>query len=167
MPDGASIEVRHEVSDLYRSYPVRQAVEDSLEPLRQSGIDTVEFSERGSALETVSKSERETFAAPILDEQIVLDQKIQAAYTIVSLAFKSSNKWRLYDGNSAISAIINDKEFLDKVERNMIAFSKDDVLLCDVHLITRRTDSGLRTEYAIERVIEHIPAMQQIPFDIN
>lgn len=167
MPDGLTIDVREQVSDLYRSHPVRQAVEDSLRPLQQDGIETVEFSRHGTDVEKIDKSEFDLYEAPSLGDEVVLEQVNTAAFTISSLAFNSSNKWRLFDGHKSFFAAIEDADFLTQVAQNQISFSKDDVLICEVRVTTKRADGELKTDYVIEKVVEHKPAMQQIPFDIN
>lgn len=77
-------------------------------------------------------------------------------------AFKEDNKWRLHDGNSQISATIEDKDFLYKVDHQQISFTKGDVLVCQVRVTQTQTGGGLKTEYAVIKVEEHIRSPQQM-----
>ena len=37
-----------------------------------------------------------------------------------------------FDGNTQISALIEDPDFQQRVDQNLIAFAKGDILVCDV-----------------------------------
>jgi hypothetical protein len=104
---------------------------------------------------------------PEVPEEILTDAVRRSAYSIISLAFKEDNKWRLNDGSNAISVSIDDADFLQKVDNNQASFSKGDILICDVRVIQRQTDSGLRTEYIVERVVERRPAARQLPLPFD
>jgi hypothetical protein len=52
---------------------------------------------------------------------------------------------------------------LQKVDSNQIAFAKGDILICDVKITQKRTSDGLKTEYVVEKVVEHRPAWRQLP----
>jgi len=57
---------------------------------------------------TIEHDDVNAFAVPEADEETLLDDVRRSAFSIVSLAFKEDNKWRLHDGNTQISAIITD-----------------------------------------------------------
>ena len=103
----------------------------------------------------IIKPEAAFFARPQVPDQTLVDDTRRSAFSIISLAFKEENKWRLNDGTNAISAAIEDADFLGKVDANQISFSKWDILLCDVRVVQKQTDSGLKTEYTVIRVVEH------------
>ncbi|WP_319000513.1 hypothetical protein [Burkholderia metallica] len=93
----------------------------------------------------------------------ILDEHRKMAFSIVSLACKDDNKWRLYDGTSTIHAAITDAGFLSRVNNSQISFSKGDVLLCNVRMQQWQTSDGAKTEYEVTDVLEHRPAGLQIP----
>jgi hypothetical protein len=68
------------------------------------------------------------------------------------------------DGNSTISAAIADVDFLHRVNTNQVNFAKGDILVCRVGVRQWQTQSGAKTEYEVERVLEHRTAARQIPF---
>ena len=109
-----------------------------------------------------SGHDNKLFSSPEVPEEVLIDDTRRAAFSILSLAFKEDNKWRLHDGNSAISALILDERFIRRVNNNQIAFAKGDVLICDVRMTQTRDRNGLRTEYVVEHVAEHKPAAQQV-----
>lgn len=162
-----SFDVPLKLLRLYQDLAVRSAVEQMVkEPLEKSGIDTFKVIENHITIIEVTKDEIGSFANPEFAEKTLLDDVRQSAFSIVSLAFKEDNKWRLHDGNNQISATINDPEFLAKVNRNEVSFSKGDVLVCKVRVRQSQTSSGLKTEYIVEQVIEHIRAPRQLDLDI-
>lgn len=151
-----------------QSIPVREALQKVIEePLKQDGIDTFEVRENGVPVLSVDRDESAWFSKPALPDEILVDDRRRGAFSILSLAFKEDNKWRLYDGANTISATISDEDFIRRVDSSEVSFSKGDVLICDIHLVQRRTDTGLKTDYTVERVIDHIPSARQIPLNFT
>lgn len=152
---------------LYEDLSVRDALERVVkDPLEKDGIDTVEVRQEGNPVESVSAEESTYFRRPDLDE-VVVKSVSTTAYSIVSLAFKQENKWRLHDGNAAISVSIVDSEFLQRVDANLISFAKGDILICEVEMVQRRVGDDLKAEYTVLRVIEHQPAPRQLDLAID
>lgn len=148
---------------LYQDLAVRSALEKVVHrPLQRPGIELVEFGDRALPDQQVSADEAEAFRSPDLPEEILVKDVREAAFSIVSLAFKEDNKWRLHDGSNPVSAIIRDEEFLARVDRNQIRFAKGDVLICEVEFTQKRTSKGLTTENIVTRVKRHIAAPRQL-----
>lgn len=161
--DGQSTDVPLELLRLYQDLSVRKALEGVItDPLRKPGIDQFKVIEGKKVTEEVGKSEASYFVSPEPDGKVLLEDVRKAAFSIVSLAFKEDNKWRLHDGNSQISAIIEDKDFLYKVDHQQISFTKGDVLVCQVRVTQTQTGGGLKTEYAVIKVENHIRQPQQM-----
>jgi hypothetical protein len=157
-----------ELLRLYQDLAVRSALQKLVEePLKKDGIDSFAVKQDKAVVVAVDKSEGEAFAKPSLPDEILIEQVRRAAFSIISLAFKEDNKWRLYDGNTQISATISDADFLQRVDANQVSFSKGDILMCDVKITQRRTPEGLKTDYVVERVIEHRPAARQLPLKLE
>jgi hypothetical protein len=166
--DGEVFEVPLKLMRLYQDLAVRAAAEKVVaEPLRRDGIDTFEIREDTVPVLTVNKDEAAHFAKPTLPEETLVETTRRAAFSIIPLAFKEENKWRLYDGNTQISGRIDDEGFQQRVDSSQVAFSKGDILLCDVKITQKRTDHGLSTEYVVEKVVEHRPAARQLPLPFD
>ncbi|MER9413660.1 hypothetical protein [Mesorhizobium sp. M0589] len=166
--DGESLDVPMELLRLYQDLAVRKALEGVVsEPLKKEGIQKFKVLEAKKVQAEVSSQEATWFVAPEPEGTVVLDDIRKAAFSIVSLAFKDDNKWRLHDGNSQISATIADDDFKRRVDGNEIAFSKGDVLVCEVKVTQTQTASGLKTEYTVVKVLENIPAMKQLNLPIE
>jgi hypothetical protein len=152
---------------LYQDISVRSAVEKALKPLENEGIDTFVVKDGGKEITRVEKPELPYFKVPETQDEKLTEKEEKAAYSIISLAFKEDNKWRLYDGQSIISATIRDEKFLNKVEENLVSFAKGDILICIVRTSQWRTSIELKTEYEVLEVKEHKPAARQIPLDFD
>lgn len=160
-----TIEASPEVLKLYRNTIVRSSLEKAFfEPLSKDGIDSIRM-RRGGAEVIIPKAERDSFVAPPLEDEPLSEFVTEAHLQIASLSFVEANKWRFTRGagDSAFFADIDDEGFVERVNRNEITFAKGDIL--KVRLRTRETltERGLKSEYRIERVLEHRSAARQLP----
>jgi hypothetical protein len=104
---------------LYQDLAVRSAAQKVVaDPLRREGIETFEVKENKQPLLTVQKNEADYFEKPEIPPETLVETTRRAAFSIISLAFKEDNKWRLFDGNTQISALIEDESFLARVNAN-------------------------------------------------
>src|SRR5690606_25826612 len=157
------LEIELNVLALLRDMAVREAAERMLEPLTRDGITTFYAGTDEIVAEIVTSDEAAWFVAPQAQDELLVDETRKMVFSIVSLAFKEDNKWRLHDGNSTISASITDADFQHKVDTNQVNFAKGDVLVCDVRVRQWQSTGGAKTEYEVVRVIEHRTAARQIP----
>ena len=164
---GESVELSRTVWELFRDFPVRVSLRDLVEkPLRRPGVSSFR-ARSGEYEEVVTEDQAPYFGQAILPEEVVSEESLTSAFTIVSLTFKEGNKWRLDDGNGPISVLILDSDFLSRVDANQIAFSKGDLLICDVVRKQTRVVDGLKTEYVVERVVKHTPGYRQMSMDFD
>jgi hypothetical protein len=153
---------------LYQDVAVRTATQKVIEePLKRDGMESFEVREHLRVIVRITRKEAPYFAKPNVPDATLVDDIRRSAFSIISLAFKEDNKWRLNDGANAISATIEDEDFLSRVDANQIAFSKGDILICDVRVLQKQTDAGLKTEYTVVRVVEHRPAVRQLPLPLQ
>jgi hypothetical protein len=160
--DDDSIEVETAVVQLLRDLPVRESVDKMLSPLDSEGIDTFAAGTDTSFAVRVTRDQRAWFNTPALQDELLFDDVRKMAFSIVSLAFKEDNKWRLYDGAATIHATISDRDFLARVDQSAVSFTKGDVLICTVRVRQWQTPAGARTEYEVTEVIEHRRAARQL-----
>lgn len=165
----SSIVTPMEVLRLYQEMAVNQAMNRLISSIEAGKIDRIEFRESpgAQASQTLTVEDKSTFQLPMPADETVVDEIRRMALSIRSLAFQEANKWRLYDGQNIITATIEDKNFLSRVDRNEIRFAKSDVLICEVQTIQRQGAEGLKTEHIIKRVLEHRPAPTQIAFEMT
>lgn len=160
--EGNTIVVSSKALTLLKDIGIRQLLERIVEPLKKEGISEFFTIEKNKKQLSISKEDVKYFEAPTIEEEKIVEYEHEAAYSIISLAFKEDNKWRLHDGTSTISVSVKDKEFLNKVEKNHISFTKGDILICSVKTIQWRTATGLKIEYELLKVKDHQKASRQL-----
>ncbi len=158
--DGETYEVPIELLRQYQDASVRNAVAGIVRPLGEPGIDLVQIKENDQVIEEVSEEHLSSFDTPPTDEEVILDETRRQAFSIVSLAFKDNNKWRLTDGNNTFSVSMKDDHFRSRVDNNEALFAKSDVLVCELRTIQWMTGKGVKTEYEVVRVVDHRSARQ-------
>lgn len=159
--DGDHIDVHPTVARLVEEPSVRQPLEKFTEPLREDGVEEIRFEEQpGVPDERIIAAEEASFTATGAGKPSS-SSTFQATYQIKRLFFDRGRKWRLSNGAQTIQAEIEDDVFWARVDASEEAFSKEDYLVCIVRMDQWLTTSGLRTEYVIEKVEQHIPAPKQ------
>ena len=162
--DSETFDVPIKLLRLYKDIAVRTALKNIVAPLSQEGIDTFKASD-GKETETIEKDEVSYFQTPELVKEVLVEQTDRAAFSIVSVTFREANKWRLNDGNADINVSMNDEAFLTRVGDSRVAFAKGDILICEVRKTQIREGVRLRSDFVVERVVEHIPAARQIEWE--
>ena len=162
--DGEKLIVSQEVGRIIDEPTVRQPLERFTDPLREDGIETIRFErEPGIVTEAIEAEEAPAFQATAGADP-TSTSRFEATYQIKRLYFEPGKKWRLSSGSSAIYANIEDGQFWDRVAKGEEKFTANDYLLCAVRMDQWfGPNGGLKTEYAVERVIDHIPGQQPQP----
>jgi hypothetical protein len=165
-----TLDVERKTIDLLRDYNLMKSLRDILKPLEGEGIESVTFVESGQSVgagETVTKDEIAYFALQKEEQEPLPDRDEEMTLQVVSVSFRSDNKWRFWDGNSTLYAIISDDAFRRRVQKSEVAFSAGDVL--DVRMHKRHWMEGdtMKTEYSVTKVVNHKkrPSQAPLPFD--
>lgn len=162
---GEYIEVEPDVIKLYHNLPVRKAAENIVKPLDRSGIEVLEVREQGEVVVSVKKEEAPYFSIGASDEEQLTSTR-EALLKIVTVHFVGKRRWTFSDGAARFDATIEDKDFVQRLNSREIGFFKGDVLR--VRLRTRQeiTTTGqsqsFKSKYVIEKVIQHLPAAEQL-----
>lgn len=164
--DGTTLTVPEETLRAYKNIDVRRSVSKVVEPARKNGIDEVEFSSQHVNV-TVSKQEVAAFQPPVIPEES-FEPVISTEYLqLVNVSFQKGSKWKFSDGNTQFYAAIEDDSFVQSVLSNMDQFGATDSLKVRMRKTQSMTDSGLKGEVVIEKVIEHIPGSRQLELDLG
>lgn len=168
-----TIEASENTLKVYRSVKCRRLIETVLKPLAQDGIDGFELRNPANfaddkPVESVSKGEREYCAAPGPGEAEVLVTPQQDAFAhIVSVNFEDG-KWRFKTDETVVFwASVEDKEFLAGMEGGKVAFHKGDMMKMRYHVEQRRCGDKIANEYHVDKVLELIPAPEQVDLDLH
>lgn len=159
---GDKIEVHAPTADLYADSRIRGHISNIVKPLQQKGIDSFEIQHKSEKTFELQKDEIKSFEPPQIEDQIITDVSNLKVFSIISLAFKEDNKWRLSDGDNTYSVLIKDEEFIERIKRNQESFSMGSLLRVNLRTIQYKTDIGLKTEYEILKVIEHVAPHKQL-----
>jgi hypothetical protein len=165
--EGDALDIELQVLALLRDLAVREALDKLLAPLDLEGVDTFASGTDAQIVETVGAAERAWFYPPAVEDELILDDVRRMAFSIVSLAFREDNKWRLYDGSATIYATITDAGFIQRVDQNVERFAKGDSLMCMVRVRQWQTPVGVRTDYEVTEVLEHRQAARQIRLPVE
>jgi len=161
------IEVDENVIRLYRDYSVRKNLQKVLSPLEREGIDGFSVRKNKEVIEGISKDEYNYYIAPepVSEEKSITNTR-KTFVNIVEIAFEKGLKWRFSDGDNKFYAIMDDKEFLNRIEKGK-KFAKGDVLEVILETTQIATTSGIKNEHRVVKVINHITQYNQIslPFD--
>lgn len=157
--------MKRSVATLFNDVGVRKALSSFFSPLRRDGIESIAFKTGdGEIVETVLRGELAAYEPPLPSgpTRKVNSAGFEQAFTIVSVTFKDGNKWRMTDGQSTISATIEDADFLAKVNNHDISFTKDDVIHCTVRQEQSVGPDGLKADTFITKVHEHTRMFRQV-----
>lgn len=160
-----TLEVDLAVGKLYATKTVRQSLAKVVKPLSTPGIDYFAAGRDAKAEVVITASEAQSFFDLGEDPEIVSSTLTEGALLqIESAVFKDGNKWRLNDGTTSFFAEIADQDFVRSIESGEARFGKGDVLVVDLRRVQTIADTGLKSEYRIERVIEHREPLQSSMF---
>jgi len=163
LDDGERLEVNSEVSKVFPNVRIRKSLEMVIaKPLEKEGIDNVGFIKDGIE-EKIAKNEALYFIAPELEEKPIDEQEYEVSLQIISAVFQEGNKWRFSDGASSFYAEVQDDDFIKRVQANGEAFAKDDVLRVKMLRKQFEIQNGIKTEFFIEKVLDHRSALNTIP----
>lgn len=167
--DDETIETYPEVIDLFRNIKVRRSLEVIVnKPLSREGIDVFAFKNiENNTEEKVEKQDAQLFETPEVQDEQLEDEVYETDVQLTLISFKEGNKWKFTDGNVEFMASVNDEEFVQKVQDSKASFSKDDILKVKIRKRKWIGDTGIKSDYEIEKVISHRPSNKQIPLFIE
>ncbi len=165
--DGTTLEIPSEVWLMYKRVSIRRKAREVIAPLGREGIEQVRFGEAPTHAPdvVVEKDDLPAYEALPEDEDTLLDEEREMVVEIAAPAFVEGYKWRLSDGSRTFFATVEDRAFLERVEMGRESFRKGDMLRCRMRIVQKRTPEGLRTDYYIGEVIEHIPRQTQLSLE--
>lgn len=157
-----SFEIQKPVYDLFLTVNAKRSLYKTLKPLETEGIDFFQIKEKignnTKIIEQISKDELTYFNQESRKQKINEDTRI-VYLNIVSPSFKDGNKWKFFDGEREFFAIIDDSEFLYKIDNNL-PITKSDTFKVELKIVQYNTEEGLKTDYSVTKILEHKSATQ-------
>ncbi len=166
--DGDALEVERATIELLRNYRLRLALQQAImDPLERDGYDSVAISDKPKdGFILILKNERQYFAAPPAEDEMLSDKEDTVNLQLVSVSFRDDNKWRFSDGANSFYAALLDNVFLNKVRMAEESFTAGDILTVTLRKRQWLAADTMKSDYEILKVIDHRKAMAQlrIPF---
>lgn len=161
LDDDTTLEVPADVLRLYQSVEIRRKAREVVEPLKREGVNELRVSAKDDRL-VVEKGDVPAYELPEAPPEPLRDQEVERHLEIVSVVFEEGRKWRFTDGAHEFSAEIQDEGFIGRVDAGE-RFGKGDVLRCRLREVqVRRIPGGLRTDYYVLEVLDHLPPPEQL-----
>ena len=165
--DKKELKTEKAVIDLYKDYKLRKSFEDLVMPLKKDGIDdfAVKTGNKDEFICQIKKDEIDWFKCPIIqEEQLDEPQIFETNISIINLSFKEGNKWFVNDGGENFYAIVEDKDFLDRIDSSFVKFSKGDILRVGIKRVQYYNidEKKLKSEHFIQKVLKHTTPAQTI-----
>jgi hypothetical protein len=165
--DDEKKEVEDKVIDLYRNIKVRKSIEIIIyQPLQVQGVDKFAVKYKKDIF-TVKDEQKDYYKTPEIKDEPLGDETRQVFLTALSISFVDDNKWRFSDGNVSFFASVKDETFLKQIQENRDGFFKDDIFEVKLREKQWLSDTGIKTEYEVVKVLNHRSAAKQIklPFE--
>ena len=151
-----NLNVSQPIINIYNnSSVIKKETKNFLKPLTKEGIEEIRFFDNNkSELSSINKKEAWDFLNQSNEEVNKSKNIFEKYYYIKALTFEKG-KWKLYDSDTTITALIEDEEFIQKVEKGFVAFSSGDILKCRVREEQKEVNGKLKSSYFIEEVLHH------------
>ncbi len=163
LPTGEKIRVQRGVWEICISHKARTAVHKVVKPLDREGVEDLEIIEQNETVTRINKSEARYFITPEqAEEELQVSERITHV-SIVSLWFTGENKWKLNEGGNIFNASITDHNFIRKTLANEESFQAGDLLKVRLKQTQFKTEAGLKSEWEIVEVLDHLRGAIQIP----
>jgi len=157
--DNEVYEISQETYSLFQDLQTRRLIGKTVAPLAQEGIDTFETKQDGKRGFKMDKSDLPSYLLNMEDE--VINQNTEDMILQVDTPFltDTERKWRFTRINGKqqkIIASIKDPDYLNAVKTRKYSFSSG--MLIQATVVSkeiRRADGKIKTEWEIERIINH------------
>lgn len=155
-------ETNPRVIALFSNVKIRTSIQKVItEPLSKEGISS--FAIKKDNKETVvKKEEKDYFKLSEIPDELLRDEEREVILTVITISFTEGYKWKFSDGNVEFYATISDEAFVNNVQQNKDGFYKDDLFTVKLHEKQWISDTGLKSDYEITKVLEHRSGAKQI-----
>ncbi|MGB5856741.1 MAG: hypothetical protein WBH20_15955 [Oceanisphaera sp.] len=129
------------------------------EPLNQDGTSTFKSMIGGVEQSLVTKGAEESYRAPKLGQiEKTTVETINGAVHFTKVNFVSKSGWKVKLGSgNEVAVRMDDETFLEKVNKNITKFSKDDLFNVIYRIETKELNGNFkRPRYFIEKVERHL-----------
>ena len=159
--DGKIIYINKSVVNIITNSKAGKAVEQFIKKPLEEGIASLGIKSPTLKDKTIIENKDSNFFKQIDMEKPLINTEIKMGLQIQSPTFKEGNKWQFFDGQSSFYADIQDKNFLNKVDKGIERFGKGDTLMVKLQIKQSSTLNSLIMERTIIEVLDHVVASDQ------
>ncbi|MDR1152247.1 MAG: hypothetical protein LBK72_07205 [Bifidobacteriaceae bacterium] len=165
LADGTSLDVGSEAVRLVQSVEYREHLEEFVRPLERDGVESLRVVDRETTV-TINADEQRLFTAPTPPAEEELNSTKRQTWVQVVGIELDYRKWRFTEGESRITAPIEDIAFRTRIDNDEVTFGKGDLLHVELRTRQYRDRSGaIKAEYGIVKVIEHRSGGRMLPLE--
>ena len=166
--DHNTITIPDPIYKLANDAKIAKVQREIVRPLKAKGIDVLQFRDADIIVDTITKSDVDSFYVREVAEDLGLSsQTIEAILTLRAAVFVPGERWQFFYGETRLSADISDQRFLSKVFVDGERFGVGDKLLVKLRIAQRQTPTGqIRNDYEIMDVLQIWPSGKQISFPL-
>jgi hypothetical protein len=166
LSDGTTLEVGSEVLILYERQSARDNAKQVVEPLQRSGVDSLRFARGDEQLLAIAEADLPAYEPPEPDEELLLDQEVEAVVTLATATLEGDYKWRFSEGDRIFTASLEDPAFRARIEDGE-AFRQGDMLRVRMRVVQTERRNTLHAERTVLEVLEHYPRRLQTQIDLD
>jgi hypothetical protein len=152
---------------LYRDIPTRENLRKILSPLEKEGITGFSTRKGTEVIERITKEEVSHFdvrEAPEAEQTTT--SRREALVNLVEVPFADDLKWRFSDGDNRFYAIMDDKEFQERINEGH-PFSKGDTLQVMLETKQVAAHGSIKNEHRVIKVLRYNSRPQQLSFPFD
>lgn len=164
--DKTSMTIPKESYEAGTNIEFRKQTREFVRPLEKNGISAIELIRETEETLRIGKEDTPSFEVPDKKETELEPTEAITYLQIINISF-ADEKWKLTDGGKAFFARIEDEEFVSRVKNNETQFGANDTLKVLLRTKQKITENGLKPEYSVVRVLQHIKGTQQIELDFG
>jgi hypothetical protein len=152
------IDVSDRVMRLFDDLELKRDLKQVFAPLAMEGVSEFRTRKDDRLEERVQKDELDAFdvlADPASDDQ-KFESTVEKLYGVVTLSFSPKYIWRFTDGDSTITAYVDDEDFYQRCKTGKVSFAEGDLFRVLITSTTTHGSSGLHTENRVTKVLDVI-----------
>lgn len=161
--ENMTVVINNNVLQLMDDPAVRSSTEKLAATLGNPGLKAIAFRSDGREAQRIERRDVEALRRPQVEEpaaattEPVLSQSTTMEVEPMKIWLDRGdreNKWQFSDGGRLFNAEIMDHEFLERMRAGGVSFRVGTTMRVEMAYETRRTPTGLQTEYRVVKVLE-------------
>lgn len=160
-----NITINKNVYIFYNDTDLRNAFYKVLSPLNSEGVDSFEIRDINQNIKGKINKEDLPYFSITPQNELLNEYTNDMWLSFINISFKDGNKWKFSNGDNEFHASMEDEDFLNSVNSDIMKFSKNDTMKAKVKISQHLTENGIKTAYSILKILEY-KSVTQLRLDI-